>query len=291
MNRVIEKIRGYGHQDNPAIRALFTHYTEADWEKLRPSYPDGKALVHSFQQMMSGDLASICAKEGIQYQGGDGFVGPATKKLLKVQRCGCPDYLPQETEEATGSGSIPSGCYPDILPENHVTKIYFDLSGASAKVKSWWAEIWAVVKEAYREIGLLIVETDDLSKANHHFLFDNLGGNTIGLAIVNTSWQCSDRVWLKIDRSYYPSAIRVAQVLAHEFAHNTGVGHINGDPIQNPSVVNQDWNGSFRGTPLGNIFESMFGGEPVPTPDDPSNPPIPPATRTLWFDCSEENSL
>lgn len=278
MNRYIKKILSYGHQNNPVLRKQFEGFTERDWNNLKPTSEKGESLVHSFQAMMGGDLASICAKKGITYEGGNGEIGPATKDLFKVKRCQNPDYLAPDVLEKIGKGSIPAGCYSDYL-NNHVTKIYFDFTGASQKVKDWWNEVWAIVQEAYRKIGLLIIETKKKSEANHVLLFESLGGSTIGLAIVGTDWKCGEQVWLKLDKNYFPSAIRVAQVLAHEFAHNLGVGHINGDPIQNPSVVNQDWNGSFFGTPLGNIFVAMFGGEEVivigqPVPPTDPQPPV-----------------
>lgn len=277
MDPTIAKLRGYGHHNNPMIRAAFVHLTEDDWNAMTPEDELGMLLVRSFQMSMAAEHESNCWKHHKQAAQYDGLIGKATEDTLRAERCGCEDYLALETLEATGRGSWPSGCHPDY-PNNHVTYVYFDMRGASSQVKSWWAEVWGMVQEAYREIGLLILETDDSSKANHVLSFESLGGSTIGLAIVGTGQRCNTQIWLKIDKNYLPSAVRVAQVVAHEFAHNMGVGHIAGDPIQNSSVVNQDWNGSFKGTALGNVLSQMFGGEPVPRiggpqpPDEPQPP-------------------
>jgi hypothetical protein len=270
MNPTIAKLRGYGHHNNPMIRAAFIHLTESDWDEMELESELGMLLVRSYQTTLPEHEALVW-KHHEHEPKFDGLVGPATEELLELDRCGHRDFEPLMEGEATGSGSWRPGCNPEIY-KDHSVKIHYDLSRASAQVKGWWPEIKAMVHKAYAECGMLLIEVERRSDANITVWFEVLGGSIIGLAqLPGSNVPCSRVVWCKLDPGYLPNPNQVAQLLAHEIGHCLNSGHMD-DFIMGPTMRIQTWIGSFLGTPFGARLQGFFGKDPVP-PKPPDQPP------------------
>lgn len=256
MHPVIQKLRDYGHDKNPAIADLFDELDYSEWEVLTPENSLGKVLVLSYQLFFPGELDKLSSKHHRRTAMFDGELGPATEELLNAPRCGCPDF----EAATTGSGSWRAGCLPESNGR-HAVKVHYDTSRGSSAVKDWWAWIQETVENAYAEQGLWIIPTDDVDEAQIRVWFESLGGSTIGLAQLPGSGACRSSVWCKLHPRYAPNKNQVAQLLAHELGHNMNSGHISNDPIMHPSMVQKHWNGSFENTPFGNRLSGYFGGE------------------------------
>ena len=277
MDPIVEKLRDYGHQHNPTIRGRLEHIPEDEWERMDLSSTCGQMLLASFQQMMAPEHDALCRQVHGRGAHFDGEYGPATSALFTIPRCGFPDYLPVETEAATGRGSWRVGCVGEH-PTIHAVYHHVNLSGATSEIRGWWDASYSRVRKAYADIGLLIVPTDSKSNAQVHSEFRSLGGSTIGLAQLpplSDAEACYRGFFSDYDPKYQRGETQQAKLTAHEFAHSCKVGHISGDPIQSPSIQGGDWPDSFRGTELGRQLSVYFGGEPVSGgPVDPP-PPVP----------------
>ncbi len=260
-----------GHFRNPA-------YPQQAQQRFLPHYSMDHEVVRnavaSYQGYMAHEFDRLCAechgRPGIV----DGVVGPATRELLQIPRCGYPDF-----GFATGNGSWPVGCHPD-WPDNHAFTVNMDFSGMPSYLDGVIEEAWDLCQAAYADIGIVFIREDGNRNANTTVTWTR-GSGWIGLAIVPSNPRCRDRIWAKFDNRYRPSALldQWARLLAHEFGHNMGMGHSRGG-IMNPSIISGTFEGNeWRGDPSEPILRRYFGGEPVdldPDDDDEPDPPGPP---------------
>jgi len=268
MNKLINTCIAYGHQFNPVIREYFQ---DADFANLTDVQE--QMLIASYQQMMAPQHEALCRAIHNRDPWFDGEPGPASDALVELQRCACKDYLPLDMK-ATGTGSWRAGCLADY-PNIHAVYYHLDDSRMPARTKGWWDEIVQMVHNAYDEVGMLLVKTENKSQAQLLLSFEVLAGSVIGLAQLpplSQSAICDRGYFCKLDPGYAPSALQVATLWAHEFGHNMGSGHISGDPIMHPSIQS-GWSRSFKGTTFGNRLDKWFGGQrtggtptPGPTP-------------------------
>lgn len=198
------------------------------------------------------------------------------ESLFSIERCGCPDVMP----DSTGSGSWPVGCHPE-WPENHAFAVFYASSNIPSHWRAAFDEAWALVIEAYADIGIAFFRTGDRRRANTIVTWQR-GNGWIGLAIVPRGPRCGQTIWAKYDNRYGSSfsperlVNQLSYLMAHEFGHNMGIGHTRGG-VMNPSLINgtfhrDQWR---RSDPAYPILRRYFGGDPIapvysiPQPEQP----------------------
>lgn len=244
--------------------------------------------VHTYNEVVNGNYEPT------------GRLDDTTLTVLDLPRCGCPDfptvnslpqlgqpdrrppgevlpYLPQEMPPSVaGTGSWPVGCH---TPGIHEVVVYIHPSGMPTALKPIFPQVLELVKEAYRDIGMLLTFVNVPTTSTRNlpsllspnsiqidFRFERLRGSTIGLAIVPSNPRCSSRIWCKYDPSYLPRnlATQWAILIAHEIGHNMRLGHSRGG-IMNPSLLSFAFTKTaWRGDPSENILRRFFG---IPIPD------------------------
>lgn len=267
---IIQLLWDTGHFRNPGCPE--TWGVEArDLDTLRLGDGVVVAAARSYQQFLSQSLEPLAARHHGRMPVCDGEIGPATAELMAQPRCGCPDFAAADSgaEAATGSGSWPPGCKPE-LAEHHAITVSVSERGMPAFLKPVFATVWANTDAAYAEIGLTLIRDDGNRAANIQVSFEPLSGSTIGLAIVGRGQTCRTSIWAKFDPGYQPANVvrEWTSLVKHELGHNMGLSHSQGG-VMNPSIV-PGLPVSWRGDPSEPILARWFGGQPVPT--DPQGP-------------------
>lgn len=278
---IIEYLYSLGHFHNPDAE---TGITEGDLPSLTLADPEVVTAVKSFQSFSRATLEQITAEEtGVVRARVDGEVGPATEKLLTMERCGCPDYpVPGSeyaamVERAGNNQSWPHSCDPN-KPQIHSIKVKIYKNRMPRFLEPHFeSRVWPLVIKAYRDIGVDFVRTE--GTPNIDFSWENLQGSTIGLAIVPGGPQrCNSRIWARFDPGYHPRDVinQWARLVAHELGHNMRLGHTNGG-IMNPSILSGEFSErEWRKDPSFRTLARYFGGEPIDPPSDPDpEPPTP----------------
>ena len=194
----------------------------------------------------------------------------ATKILVNTSRCSCPDYGAAEAEELpAGSGSW-SGCFG--IGQFHHAHIKF-LNSPPSFLTPVFDTIWQRVVDAYAEIGLLFTKVPADDFANIEVTFTELGGSTIGLAIVGSGEGCQDTIWAKFAPSYKPAntVSEWTTLIKHELGHNCGLQHSNGG-VMNPYIM-AGLPVSWKNDPSFPLLSQRFGGKQIPQ--------APPTSRSL----------
>lgn len=263
----------FGHFRNPINRFGESWNIErGDVEFLNFNHPAVVEAIASYQQFMINTLEPISFAVHERGPVADGLIGPATEMLLDVKRCNCPDFaMPGDhhTDEATGRGSWPAGCYPNDWPETHAIKIRFDTSGMKSFLADVFdSQVWPTVQRSYADIGLMLIREDDNERAHLQASFVRPNGNWIGLAIVPGATSCTLSIWQRYDRDYQPRNLVAnwVSLLKHEIGHNLNLGHTSGG-VMNPGIINNlptQWFGV--GDPSEPILRRFFGGEPIDVP-------------------------
>lgn len=281
---IIETLWKYGHFHNPDYPTGIVIPPPSDnLEFLIPpnrlkflSLRDEpvKQAIKSYQQYFKREFDGFAIQSHNRPGIVDGEIGPATIELLKMERCGLPDFQLMET----GSGSWPAGCHPD-WPNNHTFTVQMNKSGMPSFLNDVIEPAWDLCRAAYADMGIVFIREDDNNKANTYVTWTR-GSGWIGLAIVGNNQRCGTRIWAKFDNRYQPNDIvnQWARLLAHEFGHNMGMSHSRGG-IMNPSLISGKFDtNEWRGDPSENILKRWFGGVPIdlnPTTPIPP-PPVPP---------------
>lgn len=195
----------------------------------------------------------------------DGEAGPATEFVMRLERCGHPDYAPPEdVAAAVGQGNW-ARCHN--VGDFHAVSIQVQNSPPSF-LAPLFDQVKERVTQAYAEIGLLI-HWDGRGPVNIQFSFVSRSSGWIGLAIVSNNSTCnSGPIWCRYLSTYKggnTDADIVTQwttLVKHELGHNTGMSHSRGG-VMNPSIVN-GLPVSWEGDPSHRLLVSRFGGKPVP---------------------------
>ena len=266
-HQIIQLLWDLGHFRNPA-HAETWNVAPGEVDRLRFDDAVVKAAARSYQEFMAVSLEPLAAMHHGRLPVYDGEVGPATRELFTIERCGCPDFA-GAVDAATGSGSWPAGCRPQH-PQHHAITVNVKPSGMPAFLQPVFATVWNNVAAAYAEIGLKLIRADGDRAANIQVSFEPLAGSTIGLAIVGQGQRCSTSIWAKFEPGYRPSNVvrEWTSLVKHELGHNMGLSHSQGG-VMNPSIV-PGLPISWIGDPSAPILTRWFGGEPVPV--DPQGP-------------------
>jgi hypothetical protein len=265
--QIIQLLWDLGHFRNPA---------HPETQNVAPGNLDGlrfgdavvKAAARSYQEFMAVALEPLSALHHGRMPVYDGEIGPATRELFTIERCGCPDFA-AAVDAATGSGSWPTGCQQQYAAHHAIT-VNVKPAGIPVFLRPVWETVWANVESAYAEIGLQLIRADGNVAANIQISFEPLSGSTIGLAIVGQGQRCGTSIWAKFDPGYQPSNIvrEWTSLVKHELGHNMGLSHSQGG-VMNPSIV-PGLPVSWIGDPSASILTRWFGGQPVPI--DPHGP-------------------
>jgi len=238
---IILQLYRLGHFWNPDNKDGW-NVKESDLVKLNLKDKIVKDALLSYQDIMS--LATD---------------GTEPEDLMKIPRCGHPDYQNPHQLGAIGSGSWPEPCQKAGI------KIHINKSRMPSVLAAKWPEIQRLTFAAYHKIGANLIETSNEADAHIRVWWEVLFGSTIGMAQFN-SQSCSGKVWCKLDPGYTGLMF---ELFTHELGHNMNLQHTSGG-IMNPSVIEvnpKDWN---KSDPSYNTLVRYFGGEPVnplPSPD------------------------
>lgn len=287
--QIVNKLWATGHFANPALPDLY-NVEEKDLPKLTVNDAVVKQALASYQAAMILEYDRAALEHYERRAIIDGELGPATEDLLKVERCGCPDFgyidaqgkLIRGTLPAVGTGGW-AKCHN--IGNFHAALVYVNKASMPAFLQPVWPQVWANVVQSYDRIGLHFIETDDPNNHNTSLTWVRPDGGWIGLAIVGRNQSCNSKIWSRYDQNYKggsstPAIIQQWTTLVkHELGHNCGLEHSRGG-VMNPSIVNGLpvlWDGD----PSLNLLNRWFGGEAYnppqpPQPPDNPNPPVPP---------------
>ena len=269
--QALKRIHKWGHFANPNRTEDVKKKHVKDLSLLDDVSVDA---IASLQEFMGVEYQRICWDEYARAGDADGIIGPATQRLLQVERCGVADYA-MATDEA-GRGSMPPGCDPE-RPGIHTWTNSVDKRRMPGYLQPVFEAAWDLMVASYADIGLLMTREDGNQNANTTATFENLGGSTIGMAIVGRNLQCRTSDWLKLSTSYRPQDLvnQWARLIAHEEGHRVGMSHFRGGTM-NSSIVGGTYDkNEWRGDPAESQLVRYFGGVPINIGDEPE-PPTPP---------------
>lgn len=247
----------------------------------------------------------------------DGILGPATRELLTLPRCGYPDIpvdplgqqrggmgpaFPREITAvrgfSTGSGSWPApGCDPEAkFPELHSTVLWLNPSGSPYSREDLQAAVDIAIACMF-DAGMQLrvdITTSAPAAWTHKLVFARTTGSTIGWFYIYQSGSGCTQLNGVLSNRYAPSNLTLyASLIVHEsHGHGIGLGHSRGG-IMNPSILLVDPL-TYRSGPSWPTVRRYFGGEaiplepgpgPGPGPDPPPDPdpdPDPPDPRLPW---------
>lgn len=254
---IIARLDQLGHLKNPfgAHKVIERPVTE-----LTLNSQEVKDAIRSYQALNKNTLDDLVKKHhGRSKSFIDGDLGPATKELFTISRCGLPDYSDQEM--AVGQGNW-KRC-------NNIGEYHCAIVSIKTKIPSFlephFDEVWERVVNSYAELGLMLIRDDNHQSPQINVYFQVPDSGWIGLAIVSNNSTCSSGpIWAKFDQNYRPSNIvsEWTTLLKHEFGHNCGMMHSNGG-VMNPSIV-QGLPISWRNDPSYPLLSARFGGAAVP---------------------------
>lgn len=315
---ILDTVRDTGHLWDPSYPEVL-NVDGPSFAKLVARDRAARDAIASMQRADANfeDLVWAEHKRAPRY---DGDIGPATMKLVAgwntagspLSRCPLPDFAPPQgaafhydepelqkaveqmqraaIERATGTGSIPPGCYGN--PKVHEVKVSYDLSRLSSKQREWFAEIKTRHSAGCAAIGLKIIEVPVGERANVNFYGRSFGGSTIGMAgFLGTS--CGANVFCTISPNYAPDLEMVLILVFHEHGHNWNCNHRPGY-IMNPSIrrvkpawVERDATGkiTYADPSYTADLRHFFGGgplDPIIAPPPPPPPPVGDKTIGEW---------
>ena len=250
----IELLRWTGHLEYPF--GLQQYIPDTPGESFNSQIVE-KAIA-SYQDFMVENLDPLALLHHSRPLRCDGHLGPATRELMKQDRCGCPDYGP-DVEPAVGTGSW-KHCHQ--IGDFHAATVHVNPEGMPSFLKPKFDEVWARNVAAYDELGLRWIRTEE-SGANIEFSFVPRSNGWIGLAIVGQGQSCGSGIWCKYLARYQPSNIvrEWATLVMHELGHNAGLWHTRGG-VMNPGIIN-GLPASWKNDPSESILKRYYGGEPI----------------------------
>ena len=264
--QIIEALGRYGHLNMPFGKPA-GHVPQLDVLKL--SDPIVTTAVQSYQEFHSQTAEPLIAKHHPQRLSAaivpDGDVGPATRDLFALPRCGHPDYDGTQPMVAEAGQGNWRGCWG--VGDFHSAIVRFT-NEPPGFLQPHIDEVWSRVVDAYADMGCLFIREDNGRRPNITVEF-TVGQGWIGLAIVGQGETCGTTIWAKFDRNYQPRNIvnEWTSLLMHELGHNSGLGHSRGG-IMNPSIIN-GLPPTWRGDASEQLLIARFGGVPVPRDDAP----------------------
>lgn len=281
---VLEFLHNYGHMD---------WADHDDLGKLDLKNKDVQAAVASFQSL-DINAEHLARKHHSRALRIDGDVGPATRELMTLPRCGCRDkptaegkMISEAIAEAQGSGSWPiPGCNLADSDRDKVHSVRINLRTSGMQLsQSYLDKCIEAAQRCYEEMGVrgVYILNGDPREAEMDIRFEHLRGSVIGWNQFPTPGTCNQVIDGRLDIGYTPSNwLWFANLMVHEhLGHGAGLNHTRGG-IMNPSIVLVDPL-SYRGDTSERTMRRYFGGVdvgptpggPGPEPDpDPEDPPV-----------------
>lgn len=277
--RIIKYLDHYGHLRHPFGGDVSLPFPV---DQLTLSDDAVRDAVRSFQAMNHDLLTDLVKKHhGRSVANIDGDIGPATRELLSLPRCGEPDYRDDDllVAPAVGSGNW-KRCHG--IGEYHCAVVAVK-TAIPAFLQPVWDQVWERVVNAFAEVGLLYVRNDAHPKPNVTMHFVRPTGNWLGLAEVSNNSTCDSRtLWAQFDNRYQPADLIVMwfSLVSHEFIHNCGIGHLSNGIMSPYLTALRPF--SFRSDQVWSHLASRFGGQAVPR-----QPPNSPRKMVLaWQDAN-----
>lgn len=274
-NKIIAWLWQFGHFRNP-IFASTAEVTEADLSKLTLSHPHVRSAVASIQALDANLGPMVFRHHGRELQI-DGDIGPATRDLFDLPRCGEADYGSDNAATGIGSWPVP-GCDP--LRKNrqreHSIRVNVRTRGMPYSLAYFWRFI-KIARECAAEMGLAaryILDSPDPSRdCEINVEFERQAGSVIGWNEFPTPGTCAQTIQGRIDPGWTPGEpVYDATLWEHEqLGHGLGLRHTRGG-IMNPSILRFS-RLTWKGDPHERTMRDYFGGVPVPLDD--VNPPTP----------------
>ena len=254
---ILKTVRDTGHLWDPSYPDVL-NVTPSSFDKIKIRDRVARDAIASMQRS-DANFEDLVREEHNRAPIYDGEVGPATMRLVEgwvtkggpLERCPIPDFVPppnatfrfddpqlqkavesMQIAAATGSGSIPVGCYGTAGV--HEVKAAYDLSKLSSNQKEWFPEIKARNIAECAAMGLKIIEVPVGQKTNIDFYGRSFGGGTIGMAGF-LGQSCGNNVFCTITPSYAPDLEMVLVLTMHEHGHCWNFNHRPGY-IMNPSI-------------------------------------------------------
>ena len=284
--KIIQLLKDTGHLDQPCGGSR----QEWNVEELASvgDWPVGRAIA-SYQDFHSECLDRFCLDHHSRPARADGDIGPATRDLFALPRCGHPDYGP-DVAAATGSGNW-RGCHG--IGNYHSALVHVDKTDMPGFLRPHWDEALKLAFASFAEIGLKFALTDDESKANIIVTFETARRGWIGLAIVGSGQSCNSTIWAQFHAGYHPTKIvsMWTQLLMHEFGHNCGWQHTRGGVMSATLMV--ELPPTWIGDPIEPLAKRMYGGVPIPgaEPPEPGPPGQDRVGKIVWSDGSRGYDL
>lgn len=271
-----------GHFSNPAMKAA-NNIRKTDLDVLSMRDVETEEALLSLQSA-DANYEDCCKAVHASSSEPDGEYGPATARLMAMDRCSVPDFA-IIGEEKLGGGFFPiPGCDPTDPEQETVAsvRVYVDTGGASEKQLEYieWCKLAA--QHCSAEFGLRVRYVDNIEEAELSIAFKPIRGSTIGYFYLPQEQTCHQRLSGYLDSGFNPDPYMFALLLIHE-ALGHGIGHQHTiDGVMNPSLRRTPksklgyptWNDGSRGNQAANRMTEWFGGKPISiTPGDEPEPP------------------
>ena len=223
----------YGHAFNPEYPE--THHLTKESLPSSLQDPLAKIMVRSYQDFLLPTLDVFTTIEHGRPAKADGNAGVATQDLLRVKRCGHPDYLDPKSNRA--NGPWPSPCVDHGKGIGVSTNFNTMPSNMS---RERWDRIRDRVFGWYHEVGVPYyeVEYNHPTEQEHVRHSWRRGSGWIGLAQF-PGGSCRDSLFNYLDNGYMSSSdANVAELFKHELGHNSLLYHVRqGTGTMSPVIV------------------------------------------------------
>lgn len=236
-------------------------------KKIRSGMPELREAITRFQ-----DFYGLTV---------DGDPGPQTQKAMTIPRCGCPDIMPKvdseyaEVKNYQGKGRWPIEKMENVLYHIDVDDLSLDDSlseKACVDAANRWNEV----------CGIKLKRTGNRSEANIYLTAKRIdsSGGTLALGWFPMSSSPNQSVEQRLDTMERWNYDYLAEVSCHEFGHNLGWGHKNGESIMHPYATGK-WPKPTRYdiSVATDYYGKPSTPEPDPPPEEPGSPESNPFAR------------
>lgn len=261
----IDKLYDYGHFWSPNRPS---EVTKADLHKLNLDSAVTKVAVRSYQTWFKPELDAIAQQMYGRAAVCDGLAGSATKAVIQLGRCPCPDYANPEIAQA----GFPESCRMDLTTSYRLTLRGLD----DEAIKRLWLEADQNIMDAIA-VGLEL-KNEQFSNTNIYSYQVRLSRNVLADQFLATG-SCGFRSRGRFNSLQTWNDPLFVTTTTHEHIHALGAPHVNDrSATMFPSIT---------GTSMGRrgrlnesdirILEAQGYKRTTPTdPDGPTGPTDPP---------------